>query len=397
MKVIQEPNVRAYHMFSPTRTIFGCGAIKELHNQVMPGKKALVVISNGKTAYVSGGLELLKEELAQVGVEYVIFDKVQQNPTNHNVDDGVAFAKEHNVDFVIALGGGSVMDCAKAISLMFYQEHDFWYYVDNNSEIVRKWLPVITITTDAGTGSESDPFTCISNEEKCVKVGLPNTKFIGTFPVIAIVDPELSRTVPPDYTAYQGFDALFHSVEAYISNKANYMSDMYALRAVEAVARYLPDAVKDGNNIKAREMVSLGNNLSSIVMFAGSTTSQHSLEHGIAAYHPSIPHGAGLLSFTKSYMKRIVEAHLIDERFIQLAKVMGMEDANKPEDFLTALENLMIACNVNDVKMSDYGVKREEIPMIVRNARATNAGLFGSDRLEMTEELCIEILEEAYK
>lgn len=397
MKAIQKPNVCAYNMFSPTRTIFGRGSIRELHNQTMPGKKALVVISNGKTAYVSGGLELLKAELAMLNVDYVLFDKVQQNPTNHNVDDGVAVARANNVDFVIGLGGGSVMDCAKGISLMFYQTHDYWYYVDHNSEIIRKWLPVITITTDAGTGSESDPFICVTNEEAHVKVGLPNTKFIGTFPVIAVVDPELARTVPSDYTAFQGFDALFHSVEAYISNKSNYMSDMYALRAIEAVSRNLEAAVKDGNNIDAREMISLGNNLSSIVMFAGSTTSQHSLEHGIGAYHPSIPHGAGLLSFTKAYMKRIVEAHLIDERFIRMAQVMGVENADKPEDFLTALENLMIACGVNEVKMSDYGMKREEIPTIVRNARATNAGLFGSDRLEMTEERCIEIFEESYK
>lgn len=397
MKAIQEPYIRGYNMYSPTRTIFGCGAIKELHKQKMPGRKALVVISNGKTAYVSGGLELLKEELAQAGVEYAVYDKVQQNPTNHNVDDGVAAAKENGVDFIIGIGGGSVMDCAKGISLMFFQKHDYWYYVDHINEIEHKWLPVITITTDAGTGSESDPFICVTNEEEHVKVGLPNTKFIGTFPVIAIVDPELARTVPADYTAYQGFDALFHSVEAYISKQANYMSDMYALRAVEAVSRNLKAAVKDGNNIAAREMISLGNNLSSVVMFAGGTTSQHSLEHGIGAYFPTIPHGAGLLSFTKAYMRKIVEAHLIDERFIRLARVMGMENADKPEDFLTALENLMIACGVNDVKMSDYGMKREDIPMVVRNARRTNAGLFGNDRLEMTEERCIEIFEESYK
>ena len=336
MKAIQEPYIRGYNMYSPTRTIFGCGAIKELHKQKMPGRKALVVISNGKTAYVSGGLELLKEELAQAGVEYAVYDKVQQNPTNHNVDDGVAAAKENGVDFIIGIGGGSVMDCAKGISLMFFQKHDYWYYVDHINEIEHKWLPVITITTDAGTGSESDPFICVTNEEEHVKVGLPNTKFIGTFPVIAIVDPELARTVPADYTAYQGFDALFHSVEAYISKQANYMSDMYALRAVEAVSRNLEAAVKDGNNIAAREMISLGNNLSSVVMFAGGTTSQHSLEHGIGAYFPTIPHGAGLLSFTKAYMRKIVEAHLIDERFIRLARVMGMENADKPEDFLTA-------------------------------------------------------------
>lgn len=394
---MQKDTIRSYNMYSPTRTMFGSGMLKELHNQPMPGKKALIVISNGKTAYVNGGLEQLKKELDMAGVEYVVYDKVQQNPTNHNVDDGVAMARANNCDFVIGLGGGSVMDCAKGISLMFKQSHDYWYYVDNNSEIVHEWLPVITITTDAGTGSESDPFICVTNEEACVKVGLPNTKFIGTFPVLAIVDPELMVTVPQDYTAFQGFDALFHSVEGYISNKANYMSDMYALTSIEAVSHSLVDAVKDGKNLAARENVALSNNLSSIVMFIGTTTSQHSLEHGMSAYHNTLPHGAGLLMICRAYMKRVVEAHVCDDRFIRMAQVMGMKDADKAEDFLTVLEQLMKDCGVDNLKMSDYGIAREEIPTMVRNARATNFGLFNNDRLEMTEERCIEILEESYR
>lgn len=398
MKAIQEPYIRGYNMYSPTRTIFGCGTIKELHKQKMPGRKALVVISNGKTAYVSGGLELLKEELAQAGVEYAVYDKVQQNPTKHNVDDGVAAAKENGVDFIIGIGGGSVMDCAKGISLMFFQKHDYWYYVDHINEIEHKWLPVITITTDAGTGSESDPFICVTNEEEHVKVGLPNTKFIGTFPVIAIVDPELARTVPADYTAYQGFDALFHSVEAYISKQANYMSDMYALRAVEAVSRNLEAAVKDGNNIAAREMISLGNNLSSVVMFAGGTTSKHSLEHAMSAYHNELPHGAGLLMICRAYYRKLISKQVLNERFVELARAMGKRDASAPEDFVAELDKLMHICGVDELKMSDYGISPDEFEKYINNARTTSIGyLFNSDSVILSDEDCMDIYRESYK
>ena len=386
-----------FNMYSPTRIIFGCGELKNLHTLRMPGKNALIVISDGKTAYVNGGLEQLKKELASLNVSYAIYDKVHQNPTDTMVDDGVDFARAQGCDFVIALGGGSVMDVGKAISLMVPQEHRYWHYVDHNEDIKHEWLPVITIATDAGTGSDSDPYMCIVNWEKHVKRGLPNTKIIGTFPAYAILDPELMTTVPPDFTAYQGFDTLFHAVEGYICNKSNIMSDMYAITSIKTVAENLAVAVRDGNNMQAREMMAFANHLSSIVMFVSYTCSQHSIEHGMGAYHLELPHGAGILSFCKEYFKFFVERHACDDRFIAMARVMGKPDSKDPVDFIRALDALMESCGVSEIKMSDFGISHDELPKFIDSSFETNGPGYLNDRVLLNREDAIGILERSYK
>lgn len=386
----------AFNFYSPARILFGEGQLKKLHMLPMPGKKALIVISDGQTAYVSGGLEQLKEELALVGVDYAIYDKVRQNPTDVTVNEGVKVARANNVDFVIGLGGGSVMDSAKGISLMFFQEKDYWYYVDHGNELVKKWLPVITIATDAGTGSDSDPYMCIASEEHHTKRGFPGTKDLGTFPIYAVLDPTLMMTVPKDYTAFQGFDVLFHAIEGYICNKSNEIGDMYAEKAVELVGRYLRTAVNDGANMEARSHMAFANHLASIVMFASYTCSQHAIEHGMGGYFLNLPHGAGLLSFTKEWFQFFVDHHACDDRFVRLAQLLGKTDANKPEDFMTALTELMADCGVAAVKMSDYGITREILPQLVAKARETNGPGFLNDLVPLSDEETLNILERSY-
>lgn len=390
--------MNSFEIYSPTKTIFGAGQISNLHNQKIPGKKALIVISDGQTANVSGGMDKLRKELELVGVEYGIFNGIHQNPTNKMIDAGVRAARECNADFIIGLGGGSVLDASKAISLMFYQEkNDYWYYFDHPDELEPRWLPVITVTTDAGTGSESDPYMCIANGDIHIKSGYPGTKILGTFPVIAIVDPELMTTVPEDFTAYQGFDTFFHALEGYINNKHNIMSDMYAERSIEMLCKYLPIAYNEPDNLEAREQVAFANNLAGIVIFVSYTCSQHAIEHGIGAFHLDLPHGAGILAFTKEWCKWYIEHHGCDDRFIRLAQIMGKKDATDPMDFMEALEDLMKAVNVNDVKLSDYGITRDELPVFVEKAFDTQGPGFANDIVEMNREDVLGILERSYK
>lgn len=386
----------SFMMYSPSRIVFGCGELENLHTYKMPGKKALIVISDGQTAYVTGGLEKLKKQLDMVGVTYVVFNEIKQNPTDAMVNAGVAVARENNVDFVIGLGGGSVMDAAKGISLMFYQEKDYWYYVDHDTELLHKWLPVITIATDAGTGSDSDPYMCIASEEHHTKRGFPGTKMIGTWPVLAFLDPDLMVTVPKDYTAFQGFDVLFHAVEGYICDKHNEIGDMYAEKAIELVGKHLVNAVRDGTDMEARSGMAFANHLASIVMFASYTCSQHAIEHGIGGYYLNLPHGAGLLSFCKEWFKFYIGTHSCDDRFIRMAQLLGKSDANDPMDFYTVLVDLMEACGVGEVKMSDYGISKEELPQFVQKARETNGPGFLNDLVQLTDEQTLEILERSY-
>ena len=132
-------------------------------------------------------------------------------------------------------------------------------------------------------------------------------------------------------------------------------------------------------------------------MCVGTTSSQHSLEHALSAYHPNLPHGAGLIMLSRAYFGNVIANHACDERFIRIAKAMGMENADKPEDFLTVLQKLLEDCGVANLKMSDYGFTREECDTLARNARDTMGGLFAANPCEMTHEDCAAIFEKAYR
>ncbi len=175
------------------------------------------------------------------------------------------------------------------------------------------------------------------------------------------------------------------------------MSDMYALTAIENVSKYLPRAVKDGTDLEAREYVAFANTLSGVVMTVSVTTAEHSLEHAMSAYHPNLPHGAGLIMISKAFYEFFIEKHACDERFIQMAEVMGMKDAAIPEDFITVLLKLQQDCGVSNLKMSDYGIKEIEFEIMAKNAYETMGGLFTANPCEMKHEDCVGIFKKSYR
>lgn len=388
--------MKSFCAYVPTRILFGSGMVKQLHEQPLPGKKALVVISNGRSTKANGYLATVEAELHAAGVATVLFDRVEANPLKSTVMAGAAAAREAGCDCVVALGGGSVMDAAKVIAFMATNPGDVWDYIAGGTGKAQPRqsapLPLVCITTTAGTGSEADAYGVISNDETNEKIG-----FHADFPVLSIVDPTLMLSVPPKFTAYQGFDALFHSTEGYISATANAMSDMYALTAIENVAGYLARAVRDGNDLEAREHVALGNTLSGIVMDVCCLTAEHSLEHAMSAYHHDLPHGAGLIMISKAFYEYFIERHACDERFVRMARAMGMADASRPEDFITMLVRLQEACGVADLKMSDYGIRREEFDTLATNARETMGGLFLGNPCELDHAGCVSIFEKSYR
>lgn len=389
----------SFQMYVPTRILFGAGKLNALSAQQLPGKKALLVISNGRAVRENGTLARTQEQLADAGVESVVFDRVEANPLKTTVMDGAAVARAQGCDFVVALGGGSVMDAAKAIAAMAANAGDLWDYVTGGTggghPLTEEPLPVIAITTTAGTGSEVDQYGVISNEETKEKIGFGG--FDSLFPKIAVVDPELMQSVPPQFTAYQGFDALLHSVECYIAAPANLMSDMYALTAIENIGKYLVRAVKDGSDLEAREHVAFANTLSGVVMTISACTSEHAMEHAMSAYHQNLPHGAGLIMISKAYFTYFIEQHACDDRFIRMAQALGMKDAAQPMDFIRVLVKLQEDCGVADLKMSDYGIAADEFMTLAQNARATMGGLFACDRVPLSDEACAAIFEQSYR
>ena len=383
----------------PTNFVFGPGSVQKLHKQRLPGKKALIVISSGKSTRANGYLDTVQDQLTQAGVDFAVFDKMAANPVIDNVMDGAACARENGCDFVIGLGGGSSIDGAKAIAMMAPNEGNYWDYIyggtGGGQKLKNKPLPIVAIPTTAGTGTELHAWTIITNEATNEKMSGGNR---NTFPVLAIVDPDLMSTVPPKFTAYQGFDALFHSTESYINKTKNLMRDMLALRAIEAVGRNLARACEDGKDMAAREQVAFGSSLSGMVMSVDNLCSEHSMEHPLSAYHPEIPHGAGLIMISRAYYTHMVEnCPALHDRFIDMAKAMGKEDAKEPMDFVTALVDLQKACGVDDLKMSDYGITPEEFPAFAQNARTTMGILFKMDRIELTDEDLVKIYTASFK
>ncbi len=383
---------------NPTRILFGSGKLNELGNQPMPGKKALLLMSGGKSAKVSGAYDRTLEQLHKAGVKVAEFAKVMENPVKEMVMEGAAFARENGCDFIVALGGGAVLDSAVAVAAMATNPGDLWDYVNGGTgkghPLVNPGLPIVSITLTAGTGSEVNCWGVISNLETKEKIGFGYPELT---PVLAVVDPELMKTVPAKYTAYQGFDALFHNTEVMMSNGVNILSETIALSAIENIAKYLPRAVKDGNDLEAREHIAYGSTMAGITMQLTSTTAQHSMEHAMSAYHHNLPHGAGLIMISVEFARYFIERHACDEQFVKMARVMGIPDADKPEDFITALLQLQKDCGVDDLKMSDYGITADECMTLAVNARETMGGLFLANPCPMSDEECAGIFEKAYR
>lgn len=392
-------NPMQFTLFSPTKLLFGAGKLAALGEETLPGKKALLLLSSGKSARMSGALDIVTAQMEKAGVTSVPCAIIHENPTKDLVMKAASVARENGCDFILAVGGGAVLDSAVAVAAMATNPGDLWDYVVGGTGKAQPLscdpLPIVTVTLTAGTGSELNNWGVISRLDTHEKIGFGGDPRL--IPKIAVVDPELMRTVPPKYTAYQGFDALFHHTEVMMSNGVNLLSEALALSAIENIAGYLPRATADGNDLEARTRVAYGSTLAGITMQLTSTTAQHSMEHAMSAYHPNLPHGAGLIMISLAFAAYFIEHHACDGQFIKMARVMGIPEADKPEDFLTALANLQKACGVDDLKMSDYGIRPEEMMTLAVNARETMGGLFLANPCPLNDEDCAGIFTKAYR
>ena len=384
-----------FNLHIPTRILFGCGEIKKLATETLPGKKAMIIISAGTSMKKYGYLDKVIGLLVENDVAAIVYDKILPNPIKAHVMEAAAICREQGCDFIIGLGGGSSIDSAKAIAVMACNEDDFWNYVTGGSgkgRPISKALPVVAIPTTAGTGTEADPWAVITHEEKQEKIGFGN---IHTFPALSIIDPELMVSIPPHLTAYQGFDAFFHAAEGFIANCATPISDLYALEAIRLLAKYLPVAVNDGKNLKARAKVAWASTLAGLVESTSSCTSEHSLEHAMSAYYPALPHGAGLISISLAYFETFRNDCM--KRYMKMAEVMTQKKSNRPSDFIDALAKMQKECHVEDLHLSEWGIKAEDLPQMVQNARETMGGLFTLDPRPLTDEEALAIYQKSFK
>lgn len=383
-----------FQFYLPTKVLFGEGQLQNLHNEKLPGKKALIVTSNGSSTKKYGYLAAVEKELDLAGVEHVLFDKIRPNPTRKSIMEAAATAKEEGCDFVVALGGGSVMDASKMIIMMMKNEGDLWDYSLSKAG-GKKWFPVdgaplVCISTSAGTGSEMDCGGVISDDEFHEKTALFHPSM---FPTISVVDCNLTMSVPPKFTAYQGMDTFFHAAETVINRKGHPISEMFALKTIELISKYLPIAYKDGSNKEARAYVHLANSLAGFYMLC---TSEHTMEHALGSAHPDLEHGAGLIMLSHAYFNFFVERRIAEEQFIKMAKAMGVENASAP-DFIKALDSLISAIRCSDLKMSDYGITAAEVEVLPQKLHEIIGGDPSGDPVALSDEDYLLMYRQSYR
>ncbi len=385
-----------HEFYIPTKIFFGRGCLDKLGEVKLPGKKAMIVTTPDKWIEEAGHLDRLKNLLKKNGAESILYNGVHPNPGKRQVEEAAKICREEGCDMVLGFGGGSSIDTAKSIALLSTNDGDFWDYVATGSgkgyEIKNQPLPVIAVPTTAGTGTEADPWVVITKEETNEKLGFGAPEMFAAY---AFVDAELMLSVPQKLTAFQGFDALFHAMEGYIATVATPISDIFALKSISLLGQYLIEVCRDGQNIEAREAVAMASSLSGIVESLSNCTSNHSIAQAMGAYHDNLPHGAALLMIANEYFKSFET--VIPERYADIAKALSGNKEAGAEDLVKILYEMEKECGVESLRMSEYGITKEELEIICRNAVEYQGELFEIEPQPLSRERVMEILERSYR
>jgi len=284
--------VKRFNYYNSTDIRFGWGRAEETGEIISQyGKKCLMVTGSGNS------LEPIRDKIANLcqekGINVIRYNGVSTNPTTDMVNAGTEIAKNNDVDIILGVGGGSPIDVAKAISVGVTHDGEAWdYRIIDGKPIEDKLLPIIAVTTTAGTGTEVTPVSVITNPAIHLKYALADKLL---YPNVAIIDPELTITVPAHITAATGWDAFCHSFESYTSHTSacDYV-DMHALESMRLVINYLPIAMKDGQNRQAREALHWANTLGGLSISNAGVTLPHGMGMAIGGNASHIHHGEAL-------------------------------------------------------------------------------------------------------
>ncbi len=346
----------------PVNLIFGCGAAEQIGTETAKyGRRALIVTGRSSTKE-SGLLERAETLLKEAGVTSVLFDQVRQNPLTTTVMEGAALGRESGCDSVVALGGGSVIDAAKAIALMCTAEGDINDYILQRRPVVPP-LPIIAVPTTCGTGSEGNGTAVLSNPNTNDKRGLRHSLCI---PKASIIDPLLMKTMPKSVLASVGFDALCHCMESCLSRKSTPMSAMMALQGMELAISGLPAVYADYDNNEAWEQLTLASTLGGMTIFTSSVAAPHGIEHPASGLRDLV-HGRGLAALTPVIYERTLSA--APETFETISKLLGGKTAaDCPDRVRRFLEQIDL-----NTTLSQQGVQEEDIDWMADNCMQVSA------------------------
>ena len=378
-----------FSYFLPVHIQFGWDKVDSVADFAKPyGNKALIV--TGRTSAKKSGLyDRVTAKLDAAHIEHVLFDQVDANPLTTTALDGAALAKSESCDMVIAIGGGSIMDCAKGIAFMSVNEGDINDYIFNR-KTSDEALPLIVIPTTCGTGSEGNGFGVLTNPETGDKKSLRCNAIV---PKVSIVDPAVMGTMPPHVLASVGFDALCHNIEAYTSKTAQPFTDALAHYAVTLLAQYLVPlykhvkAMAEGKSAvlnetqltKAWESVTLASTIGGMVINTAGVTLAHGMEHPASGLK-DITHGVGLAVIEPVAVEYTWSAN--PDKFGALARIFNHGDGSELGEALRLIvHDLDLTTN-----LTELGLTKKDIPWLVDNVYVVATGNIANTMADVSRE-----------
>jgi alcohol dehydrogenase class IV len=351
----------------PTKIIFGGNSIGEIGNEAREyGDRVLLVTGSSAMRKVGITDKIISLLKASEIDEIYVYDKVEHDPSTATVDRGTEIARGNMVDVVIGVGGGSALDAAKAIACMVKNEGSVTEY-QSGKKIERAGIPFIAVPTTAGTGAEITKNAVLTNLEKKIKKSVRSPLMIAK---VAIIDPVLTVTMPPEVTAATGMDAMTQAIEAYVTKASNPISSALALKSVSLISRNIIKAFDNGDNRNARENMALGSLLGAMAFANASLGAVHGLAHPIGAFF-HIPHGvicALLLPYVMEYNLSVKTYE-----YAQIAEAMGQNISKAESKNVAARMSIRAVRNINSrlripPRLRDIGISREDIPKIAEAA-----------------------------
>ena len=362
---------------------FGPGARKELATVVANRgwKKALVVTDKGLMQF--GVAKMVLDVMDAAGIPYEIYDEVKPNPTVTNVTNGVAACKKAGADFIVAIGGGSSMDTAKGIGIVCTNpEFSDVISLEGVADTKNKCLPIVALPTTAGTAAETTINYVIIDEKRQQKMVCvaPND-----IPAVAIIDAELMYSLPKGLTAATGMDAMTHAIEGLITKAAWEMSDMFEIKAIEMIHKYLPMAVNDPKNPEGRNGMAVAQYIAGMAFSNVGLGVDHGMAHPMSALH-DVPHGVACAILLPTVMRYNMPACV--DKYVEIAKACGvykpeMTNQEAAEAACTAIEDLSKLVGIPQ-HLSELGITEADIPALAEQA-ITDVCTPGNPR-EVTKE-----------
>jgi len=384
--------IKPFSFTGARRIVFGTGSFAKLaeHIQALKGRRPLVVLDKNLAA--AGFQEKVEEVLGQSGLKISFFDKADPEPKLDLADEGARIALKGKCDLVVGVGGGSAMDLAKAVAAVAGNQGHAVDYLGLN-KVPGPGLPMIMIPTTAGTGSEVT-FTAVFVRPDLNKKEGMNSPYL--YPDLALLDPELTRSLPPHATATTGIDALCHAIESYTSVNASPMSEMVSLEAIGLISDNLRTAVHDGANLEAREAMLLGSLYAGLGLANAGVTAVHSLSYPLGGKY-GVSHGLA----NTIMLPRVMAFNLpgAREKFVDIAEAMGEKVDDLPIReaaylAVAAVESLIEDCGVLTT-LEELEIPEKDFPALAK-AAMTVARPLANNPCRMTLEDMVEIYQECY-